>query len=314
MRIALAFLLLPTLAFAGSSVTVQTGPPDDQVSSLVAAEKAFAQKALDTNIRDAFFDAMDNDAVLFRPTPVNAKQFFAGRPANPGPVLTWYPSYAELSGSGDLGWTTGPWEFRSAKDKQPEAWGHFATIWRRQTNGKYKVMFDEGHSCAKPPQDTLTWARLSGTQKPGEFVELRALSESQSALLKADAAYSQALVAEGMAAALAKFADDDVRVLRDDRPQFQGIEAAGKALEGEWKSGVTQWDIRAGGMSQTIDLGYTYGVATMGKGAKDSPNGRKVFRVWRRKPGDDWKLALDVTNPVPAPPPAPKATETAKNP
>jgi hypothetical protein len=30
-----------------------------------------------------------------------------------------------------------------------------------------------------------------------------------------------------------------------------------------------------------------------------------VFRVWRRKPGLDWKLALDVTNALPPPPPAP---------
>src|SRR5688572_13940925 len=107
-------LALPAAAFAASTVTVQSGPPDEQVKQLVDAERAFAKTALETNIRDAFFENMADDAILFRPTPVNGKEFFRNRPANPGPVLAWYPSYAEISGTNDMGWTTGPWEFRSA--------------------------------------------------------------------------------------------------------------------------------------------------------------------------------------------------------
>src|SRR5688572_15778906 len=88
-------LALPASSIAASTVTVQTGPPDEQVQQLVDAERAFAKKALDSSIRDAFFEYLANDAILFRPTPVNGKEHFRARPANPGPILAWYPSYAE---------------------------------------------------------------------------------------------------------------------------------------------------------------------------------------------------------------------------
>jgi ketosteroid isomerase-like protein len=251
---------------------------------------------------------MAEDGILFRPTPVNAKEFFAGRPANPGPILTWYPSYAEISSRGDLGWTTGPWEYQSSKDKKPEAWGHFATVWRLQPKGGYKVLIDEGHSTpSKPPQDSLSWAILPTRQGEGVTTELKTLIKSQQSLIEADAAYSKALAEEGLGAALTHFADDDVRLLREAKPEFRGVADASKALPHEWEAGVTAWDMKPGAISYTCDLAFTYGIATMGAKAKDSPNGRKVFRVWRRSsPEADWKLALDVTNPLPAPPPAPK--------
>jgi ketosteroid isomerase-like protein len=138
---------------------------------------------------------------------------------------------------------------------------------------------------------------------------MRPLAEfvaAQGSLVAVDAAYSKLVAEQGVGAALARYADDDVRVLREDRPQLQGVDAAGKALEHEWDAGVTAWDVKAGGMSAANDLAFTYGIAKLGAKAKDSPDGRKVFRVWRRKPGNEWKLALDVTNPVPPTPPAPK--------
>src|SRR5678815_973412 len=101
MRRALLFvfvLALPASSFAAGAVTVRTGLPDPEVQQLVEAERAFAKMAQATNIRDAFFANMDDESILFRPTPVNGKDFYRTRPANPGPVLTWYPSYAELSG------------------------------------------------------------------------------------------------------------------------------------------------------------------------------------------------------------------------
>jgi ketosteroid isomerase-like protein len=301
----LAVLALP--AFAEPTVNVQTGPPDEGIAPMVNAEMAFAKKALDTNIRDAFFENMDDEGIVFRPTPVNAKEFFRGRPQNPGPVLTWYPSYAEIAGSGDLGWTTGPWEYRSAKDKEPEAWGHFATVWRRGIRGQWKVLIDEGHSCPRPPQDSLTWAHLAGRTQADGTPSLAAFAKANTSMIAADAAYSKALESEGMAKALAAWADDDVRLLREDQPEFRGAAKAGEALEHEWDGGVTSWDLRPGAVARTADLGFIYGIATMKAAGKSGTNARKVFRVWHRKPEGQWRLALDVTNPAPPPPAPPKA-------
>lgn len=294
----------PIAARAESLVTPQTGPPDEGVATMVAAERAFNALAAKTNIRDAFFENMADQSILFRPGPVNGKEFFRARPSNPGPVLSWYPSYAELAGTGDLGWTLGPWEYRSTKDKPAEAWGHFATIWQRQTDGKWKVLFDEGHSCARPPQDSLAWARLTARTKDGDVVHLAQFTGAHSKLLATDRAYSEALLAHGLGGALEKYADDDVRLLREDHPAVAGARAAGKEFAHEWDGGAEAWDMKAGAISKGVDLAFTYGTVSLPKKGKDLVPARKVFRIWRAAPDGGWKLALDVTNPIPPPPPA----------
>ena len=300
-------LLAPTAARAESLVTPQTGAPDEGVATMVAAERAFNTMAAKTSIRDAFFESMADNSILFRPGPVNGKEYFRARPSNPGPVLSWYPSYAELSGTGDLGWTLGPWEYRSAKDKPAEAWGHFATLWQRQTDGKWKVLFDEGHSCARPPQDSLAWARLTARTKDGDVVHLAQFTGAHSNLLATDRAYSEALAAHGLGGALEKYADDDVRVLREEHPLLTGAKAAGKELGHEWDGGAEAWEMKAGAISKGVDLALTYGTVSLPKRGKAAVAGRKVFRIWRAAPDGGWKLALDVTNPMlPPPPPAPK--------
>ena len=307
--VALALVLaVPSISNAEAIVKVQHGAPDPEVAALVAAENAFCKKAAETSIRDAFFDYMARDAILFRPGPVNGKDFFRDRPSNPGPVLTWYPSYAELSSTGDMGWTTGPWEYRSAKDKPAEAWGHFATVWKKQATGRWQVIFDEGHSCPAPPQDSLTSGRLTSKVKEGDIALIKQFTTAHTSLLEADRGYSQALVEQGIGEALAKYGDEDVRVLRDDQPLYVGAEASGKALKHEWDGGAPTWDTSAGAISNAADLAVTYGTVTLPAKGKAKTEGRKVFRVWRRSLDGDWKLALDATNPMPPPTPSTPAT------
>jgi ketosteroid isomerase-like protein len=310
MRIALT--LLATLLLAGTSAAdpiAQTrhDAPDGDAATLVAAERAFNAMAAAKNIRDAFYENMADSSILFRPGPVNGREFYRGRPANPGPVLTWYPSYAEVSNTGDLGWTTGPWEYRASKDKKAEAWGHFATVWKKQLSGKWKVVFDEGHSCAQPPQDSLEWARLGSFATNDSMVSLPRLIAGAGRLTQADAQYSQALAEKGIGEALEAWGDDAVLLLREDKPALRGAKAAGKELEHEWDGGVAAWDMHPGAISKATDLAFTWGTANLpAKGGKPAVS-RKVFRVWHRVPDEGWKLALDVTNPMaPPPPPATK--------
>lgn len=69
--------------------------------------------------------------------------------------LTWTPIYADMSVSGDLGYTYGTYEFRS-KDKDGKDVvepGKYASIWKKQKDGSWKVVMDMGNSgppAAKP--------------------------------------------------------------------------------------------------------------------------------------------------------------------
>ncbi len=62
--------------------------------------------------------------------------------------LTWSSVGADISSSGDLGYTYGTYELRS-KDKEGNPvvdHGKYTTIWKKQSGGSWKVVLDIGNS------------------------------------------------------------------------------------------------------------------------------------------------------------------------
>jgi ketosteroid isomerase-like protein len=66
--------------------------------------------------------------------------------------LTWTPVGADISASGDLGYTYGTWDFHSKdKDGKPAVdYGNYTSIWKKQKDGSWKVVLDMGNSSPKP--------------------------------------------------------------------------------------------------------------------------------------------------------------------
>lgn len=63
-----------------------------------------------------------------------------------GPTLSWTPTRAGVVGAGDLGFSTGRSVFR-AKDASGgpvERLGEYLTVWRKQQDGSWRVVFDTG--------------------------------------------------------------------------------------------------------------------------------------------------------------------------
>jgi ketosteroid isomerase-like protein len=70
-------------------------------------------------------------------------------------ILTWTPVKAEISRSGDLGYTWGNYKV-SARGSDGEAkigYGKYLNVWAKQSNGEWKVLIDMGNS-SPPPEDT----------------------------------------------------------------------------------------------------------------------------------------------------------------
>jgi len=66
--------------------------------------------------------------------------------------LLWTPIGADISASGDLGYTYGTFEFHS-KDKEGKPTvehGKYASIWKLQQDGTWKVVLDMGNSSGQP--------------------------------------------------------------------------------------------------------------------------------------------------------------------
>jgi len=66
--------------------------------------------------------------------------------------LSWTPVGADISASGDLGYTYGTFEFDSKdKDGKPIVeYGKYASIWKLQQDGTWKVVLDMGNATAQP--------------------------------------------------------------------------------------------------------------------------------------------------------------------
>jgi ketosteroid isomerase-like protein len=171
------FLLFSAFVFA-----------DNAAQSLAQAELSFAHTASQKGIKDAFLAYLAEDSVLFRPRAVSGRQWMSDHPANPG-VLIWEPSYAEVSGAGDLGFTTGPYSYqKSAND--PPAYGQFFSIWKKQSDGTWKVFLDTGID-QKKEKGPLVTRTGSGSISPSTDTELKTV-------LNADTAFSESMDSENV--------------------------------------------------------------------------------------------------------------------
>jgi len=70
-----------------------------------------------------------------------------------GPTLSWTPTKGEVVGAGDLGYTTGRSLLRgkTPDGKMVERRGYYLTVWRKQKDGSWKVIFDTGSTLPAVP-------------------------------------------------------------------------------------------------------------------------------------------------------------------
>jgi ketosteroid isomerase-like protein len=300
----LAAVLLTAPALA------QTIDRQAALDGLVAAEKAFSKKAGETTIHDAFVAFMAQDGVLFRPDPMNAQEFLGKQPARPG-LLTWFPAYAEVSLAGDLGYDTGPAEYRD-KAGDPPSRSQFATVWKQQADGTWKAMVDLGAQEVPPMPVAIS---LKGPAKVAASALPKADAGALKDLLLSDASVAKAARDFGAAVAYQPILADDARLLRSGRAMAVGKQAALEVLAED--KAPLNWEPVGGGVARSGDLGYTYGIFER-RNAMPESNWAKTanyLRVWRRAADGSWKLAFEVLSPRPklAPKPAePKPAEEKK--
>jgi len=138
--------LLVTVGFAGIPGGVQAA-----VAEVACAEMAFSQ-AVETHDGNAFRALLDEDArfissgVLRGADEVSVAWGGLLDPA--APDLVWRPETIEILQSGDLAFSRGPYRLRGNDEQAAESWGMYNSLWRRQPDGIWKVLFDAGTPAA----------------------------------------------------------------------------------------------------------------------------------------------------------------------
>jgi len=269
------------------------------LQSMVETERAFAKLSEDQGTRPAFVAFIADEGIIFRPKAVKGKQWFAEHPApqsDKRPLLSWYPAVAGMARAGDMGYTTGPWEFKpDIHDARSVAWGHFLTVWKRQPDGSWKFAIDLGISNPEPAQAEPPW-QLSQNYEAPKAIRGSA-SGVATTLLARDREFSQSSVKRGARAAFAEYALREVRIYREGKFPIRGQDLAPAVLPDS--SSAWTWEPAAGEVSASDDLGYTYGSYQI----SNAPAGKfseagNYFRIWKKEKGA-WKVLFDLTNPIP---------------
>jgi ketosteroid isomerase-like protein len=284
LALALVFPALP--AAAQQRITTDTA-----LASMVAAERAFSKHSLERGAQDAFLLYMSDDAFLYRPKVVRAHAFLRSRPMPRGTLLTWDPSLADVSASGDLGYTTGEW-ISSRRDfpDAPPTFGQYATIWRRQMDGEWKAELNVG--IAHEP-DAVGVKSLATAAPPEYRSATRGSAADKASLFAADSALAAQARSSGAAPAFQGRAGQGMRLLRMGRFPIRG-DSATSLLRA---TPTYRWQHAGGGISAAGDLGYTYGVYSIAPQGRNAEGG-DYLRIWRRDRAGVWRVVLDLTSPA----------------
>ena len=272
------------------------------LAPVVEAERAFAQRSIDEGMKPAFLAyAAPEGVIVNRRGLVNAIETWSQRDPAPTGLLTWWPTYADVSQAGDLGWTTGPFEFREKPtDEKPADTGHFFTVWRKQPDGAWKWVLDLGvrHPAPATTETALTYpAALRNNARPAGPWPADAEAARQS-LAEAERTLSDASASEGFRTALLAHADDSLRLYRQGTYPVVGKASVAKAIKvlGEF---IT-WKPSKADVSASGDLGYAYGTYELrAKQSDEKPAAQGHYgRVWKRDRGGPWRIVFNVVNPA----------------
>lgn len=132
------------------SAFVQADP--QALPRMVASERAFAAATAEVGFRDGFLAFFAEDSIqIVRDakgvTLTKAREGLAAQPLEKLPVanqLIWEPFTGQISSDGSLGWLTGPFVRLNQAQKETVGQGAYFSVWKRQSNGTYRVWLDEG--------------------------------------------------------------------------------------------------------------------------------------------------------------------------
>lgn len=271
----LMLLLIPVLC-AAACATIKPAKVDD----VVAAERAFAAYCYEHGIKASFLKFSAEDAIVLAPGPANARATYSARPDPPAnadlPKLVWWPLFAGVARSSDLGFTTGPYEFGG------ERGGFYFTVWRKQPDGGWKWIFDGGvdadaRSAAAANSNVAAMA-IGDAFPAGSEAARRAVADLESLIDSRARTDAAAAISEHLAAS-AWVASSGVRPSTDAETRAAIFSARPAQAAFSQLTAVS---------SSAGDLVWTFGEA------RDVDAGLigHYARIWRRSDGR-WRIVFD---------------------
>jgi len=246
-----------------------------QVDEVAQAERAFAQMATDSGTKKAFLHFLaDSSYIFYKGDPYAALSYWKSLPERTT-LLLWKPVYTGVASSGEIGFSTGPFEQRAQAGGPVGESGNYNSIWAKDKQGQWKVVIDIAVPY-KPSLFQKQWEQpvdvqlTAVTGKPG-------WQKTENDFI---AQYKQI----GNRAFLQYVTNNSWFNVQDQQPwhSVKDIEAGLAQIPTN-----LQFSIMGGGIAASGNLFYVYGLVTR------NGNKENYLRVWGYQPGG-WKLLLQV--------------------
>ena len=145
MKKSLHYLILTLLVFNSCNTKTDKESVEKWKQEIRETEQDFANMAKEKGIHDAFLHYAAKDAVLKRRELIIGKEAIDKHlEKSISKNLSWSPDFVDVSSSGDLGYTYGKYvyKYNDSIGNALEDKGIFHTVWKRQTDGSWKFVWD----------------------------------------------------------------------------------------------------------------------------------------------------------------------------
>jgi len=149
-------VVLTMLMFGGLHASAQKARTNAE-DSIRAADQQWLKVFADKDLEKSVAFCAEDGSVLAPNAPIATGKeaigkLFSGFFALPGFKISWRPVKAQVAKSGELGYTSGVYQmtFNDPSGKPASDTGKYVTIWKKQGDGGWKVLFDIFNSDLPP--------------------------------------------------------------------------------------------------------------------------------------------------------------------
>jgi ketosteroid isomerase-like protein len=127
-----------------------------EAEALLATDRAFAQASLDIGAAEAFKQYLAEDALQLPAgaNPISGREaIYTGMLDAPEDAeLAWQPQMAQLSRTGDMGYTWGNYQYsyNTSTGERAVTHGKYLNVWRKDAQRGWIVLVDMGNSSPAP--------------------------------------------------------------------------------------------------------------------------------------------------------------------
>jgi ketosteroid isomerase-like protein len=281
-------ILIPLLLT--SCLAAQEPDSTSSLFNMREAERNFAKASVMIGRNAAFAENFAEESVIFTDKWItNGKQFWQGRKPS-AVVLKWEPEFMDIASSRDFGISTGPWEAQEYRPNTgPLSTGYFLTVWRKESDGVWKVILDAGSSA--PPKTGMphSFSFPPGADTPVVHPPVINIDLLCKELYDQEDRIMQLWKKNPLPSSYALFLAPDVRL------QLNGhLPSVNRDTINTWISRLPKtiaWKTSGAGAASSGDMAFTYGILETNDPVVSKGH---YVRIWKKNSGDSWKIVLEM--------------------